>query len=153
MLFRSQAVDLDRIVAEIVADLKVQYPQTCFEIGELGDAEGDAAMLRQVFANLIENACKYSAGEDSPVVAVGCAGEGASREYFVRDNGIGFDMAYAGKLFGMFQRLHAETSIPGSGVGLAIVKRLIERHGGSITVESAPHAGACFKFTLGRVAG
>lgn len=147
--FQAKTVNLDREVAEVVADLRGQYPQTRFDVGELGEVKGDASMLRQVFANLVENACKYSAGEDVPVVAIGRGGQGTSREYYVRDNGIGFDMKYAGKLFGMFQRMHAETSIPGTGVGLAIVKRLVERHGGSITAQSAPNAGTCFTFTLG----
>lgn len=117
-------------------------------IGDLPAALGDATLLKQVFSNLIDNALKYSRKAPMPHVEVGFdAGSGA---YFVRDNGVGFDMAYADKLFGVFQRLHAVTEFEGSGVGLAVVSRIVERHGGQIWVEAAVGQGATFYFTLGQ---
>jgi len=105
-------------------------------------------MLHQVLANLIGNALKFSAGREAPRVEIGCCQDGGEQAFFVRDNGAGFDMRYADRLFGMFQRLHSEKDFPGTGVGLAIVKRLVERHGGRIWAESSPDAGATFYFTV-----
>lgn len=116
-------------------------------IGDLPAAMGDATLLRQVFMNLIDNALKYSRDAAAPRVEVGH--DAATDAYFVRDNGVGFDMAYAGKLFGVFQRLHAVTEFQGSGVGLAVVARIVERHGGRIWADAAVGQGATFFFTLG----
>jgi light-regulated signal transduction histidine kinase (bacteriophytochrome) len=109
---------------------------------------GDPTMLAQVMQNLIGNALKFSAGRERPRIEVGMREAGGERLFFVRDNGAGFDMQYADKLFGMFQRLHRESQFAGTGVGLSIVKRLIERHGGRIWAEAAPDRGATFSFTL-----
>ncbi len=115
-------------------------------MGTLPDALGDATLLRQVLSNLLDNALKYSKHQSEPMVVVGFDADAGA--YFVRDNGMGFDMARANKLFGLFQRLHAGTDVPGLGVGLAIVARIIERHGGSIWAESSPGQGACFWFRV-----
>ncbi|MCU0943671.1 MAG: ATP-binding protein [Hydrogenophaga sp.] len=99
-----------------------------------------------MLSNLIDNALKYSRQQPQPLVVVGFdAGSGA---YFVRDNGMGFDMARAEKLFGLFQRLHAQSDVPGMGVGLAIVSRIVERHAGRVWAESSPGQGATFWFSL-----
>jgi len=112
-------------------------------------ASADALMLRQIFHNLMDNACKYSAGADRPRVEVGATSGSAGVEYFVRDNGAGFDMRHAEHLFNLFTRLHNDPEIESTGAGLAIVKRLIERHGGAIHARAAPGEGATFRFYLG----
>ncbi len=107
-------------------------------------------MLKQVWNNLLSNAFKYCGRRDLPVVEIGCrpSEDSGGHVYFVRDNGVGFDMRYAGKLFGVFERLHRAEDYEGTGVGLAIVQRIIHRHGGRIWAESAPDQGATFSFTL-----
>ncbi|MFA6312233.1 MAG: ATP-binding protein [Sterolibacterium sp.] len=142
-------VDLSRLAREVADELLAQYPVARVDIAGLPEVEGDPTMLRQVLQNLIGNALKFSAKQAEARVDIGCRREGAETIYFVRDNGVGFDMQYAGKLFGMFQRLHSESEFSGTGVGLAIVKRLVERHGGRIWAEAQPGAGATFFFTLG----
>jgi light-regulated signal transduction histidine kinase (bacteriophytochrome) len=126
----------------------MQYPRTSFQVDRPGLANCDATMVRQIMGNLIGNACKYSAMREAPLVEVGWRMRAQTREYFVRDNGMGFDMAHASHLYEVFHRLHADSKIPGNGVGLAIVKRLIDRHNGHIEAESSVGAGACFRFTL-----
>ena len=119
-------------------------------IGELPDADCDAALLEQVFVNLLSNAVKYSRKNEHARIEVGVL-EGNAIEgptYFVRDNGAGFDMEYAGKLFGVFQRMHRNEDFEGTGVGLAIVHRIVERHGGRIWAEAKVDEGATFYFTL-----
>jgi light-regulated signal transduction histidine kinase (bacteriophytochrome) len=105
-------------------------------------------LLRQVWNNLIGNAVKYSGNRTQPVIQIGGREEGDQRIYWVRDNGVGFDMAYAGKLFGIFQRLHREDEFEGTGVGLAIVRRAVQRQGGRVWAEARPDAGATFFFSL-----
>jgi PAS domain S-box-containing protein len=117
-------------------------------IGELPAARGDTSLLRQVWANLLGNAVKYSRAASSPQVDVSAEQRGSMIEYRVRDNGVGFDMAYAGKLFGVFQRLHKAEEFEGTGVGLATVQRIVHRHGGRVWAESQVGQGATFYFTL-----
>lgn len=119
-----------------------------FRVGPLPEASGDASLLRQVWVNLLGNAVKYSARKERPSIEVtGRQVEGMT-EYTVCDNGVGFDMAYSGKLFRVFQRLHGPAEFPGTGIGLAIVQRIVDRHGGSVRAEGEVGKGAAFQFTL-----
>jgi signal transduction histidine kinase len=117
-------------------------------VGDLGNCEGDASLLEQVFVNLITNACKFTRGRDPARIEIGAEQRNSERVLFVRDNGAGFDMKFAGKLFGVFQRMHTPQEFEGTGVGLSIVQRVIERHGGRIWAEAEVGRGATFYFTL-----
>lgn len=141
-------VDMTALAHAVAESLGPQAPQLPIEVGELPEALGDATLLRQVLSNLVDNAMKYSRQQAEPRVWLGH--DPALHAYFVRDNGMGFDMARAAKLFGLFQRLHANSEVPGMGVGLAIVQRIVERHGGRVWAESAPGQGATFWFSLPR---
>jgi two-component system sensor histidine kinase/response regulator len=116
--------------------------------GALLQVQGDRVLLQQVFANLLSNACKFTANQPNPEIRVGCELPGGEQVYFVRDNGAGFDPVYANKLFEPFQRLHSTEEFSGLGIGLSIVKRIVERHGGRIWAEAEVDRGACFYFTL-----
>jgi len=117
-------------------------------IHSLPQAQGDHALLRQVWANLVDNAVKYSRGSDAPRVEIGARRLDGAIEYYVRDNGAGFDPRHAGQLFGLFKRLHSDEEFEGTGVGLALVERIVRRHGGTVSAEGAPGAGATFRFSL-----
>lgn len=142
------AVDLDVLARDVVREQAEHHPAARIDIAPLPPVVGDPIMLRQVFANLVANALKFSARRAQPVVEIGASVDNGMAHCFIRDNGAGFDMAHAGKLFQLFQRVHHEREFPGTGVGLAIVKRIIERHGGRVWAEAAPDAGATFHFTL-----
>jgi PAS domain S-box-containing protein len=116
-------------------------------IGNLPSISGDAALLKQVFTNLIDNAFKYTRLRDDAVVEIGSRKMDNELVFFVRDNGVGFDMQYASKLFDVFQRLHRAEDFEGTGVGLAIVQRIVQRHGGRVWAEAAVDRGATFSFT------
>ena len=141
---------LDALAAEIAAELRPAFPNAVMKIGEVPPVAGSEAMLRQVLENLLANAFKYSSHQPAPEIEFGAIPNLNGPEFFVRDNGAGFDMRYADKLFGVFSRLHTESEFPGTGVGLAIVKRLIDRHGGTLRAEGRPGRGAIFYFTVGR---
>lgn len=146
-----EEVNPDVLVREIVAMLA---PQTAgrrieWRISPLPRVRGDAAMLRQVFANLIDNAIKYTGPRDLAVIEIGSRLEPDGQQlFYVRDNGVGFDMRYAEKLFGVFQRLHRADQFDGTGIGLANVRRIIMRHGGRVWAEAEEGRGAVFFFTL-----
>jgi light-regulated signal transduction histidine kinase (bacteriophytochrome) len=123
-----------------------------FNVGRLPSATADRSLLEQVWCNLLSNAIKFSSQRDKPVVEVGGIVEEDENIYYVRDNGAGFDPRYRDKLFGVFQRLHDESEFPGTGVGLALVHRIITRHGGRIWADSQPGDGATFHFSLPREA-
>jgi light-regulated signal transduction histidine kinase (bacteriophytochrome) len=112
-------------------------------------AEGDPRLLRAALENLLSNAWKFTSKREDARIEFGAEPAGGLAAYFVRDNGAGFDMAYAGKLFGVFQRLHSANEFGGTGIGLATVQRIIRRHGGRIWAESEVGRGAIFRFTLG----
>jgi len=150
-----QPLDLDRIDMTALADaaateMRSLYTGPCpvIEIAALPAISGDAIVLRQVWCNLIGNALKYSAKRPQPRIRISGRIEGREAIYQVDDNGAGFDMRYADKLFGVFQRLHRAEEFSGTGVGLAIVQRIIARHGGRIWAQGTPDVGACFQFTL-----
>jgi signal transduction histidine kinase len=119
-------------------------------VGDLPDAGGDRILIRQVWENLIFNAFKYSGTQAQPSVAITATLDAFATTYHVTDNGVGFDMKYAGKLFNVFERLHRADEFEGTGVGLAIVRRIVERHGGTVSATAATGAGATFSFTLPR---
>ena len=152
---RLQSVDLQSMVADTRAMLDsnahAENPQHRIEwsVAPLPIVVGDENMLRQVWLNLLGNAVKYSSGVEPARIQVECKRlDDGGYEFLIRDNGAGFDMQYAGKLFGVFQRLHSATEFPGTGVGLASVRRVLGRHGGRIWAESAVGQGATFHFTL-----
>ena len=144
-------VDLEALVRECIADLRfsTQGRQIVWQVAALPMVVGDAAMLRQVFANVIGNAVKYTARRDPAVIEIGSSTKGAREvAVFVRDNGAGFDMKLTNKLFQPFQRLHGSDEFEGTGIGLATVRRVVERHGGRVWAEAAPEKGAVFYLTL-----
>jgi two-component system sensor histidine kinase/response regulator len=148
--FDSDRIDMTALADAAAQEAKAIYtgPAPLIEIGELPAIAGDATVLRQVWSNLIGNALKYSAKRAQPIVQVSGRTEQSEAVYQVKDNGAGFDMRYAEKLFGVFQRLHRAEDFAGTGVGLAIVQRIVTRHGGRIWAEGVPDAGACFYFAL-----
>lgn len=143
-------VDTNNLVRSVADEVETASGGTTpqFEFGRLNPAEADPALLRQVFVNLLSNAAKYSRKGDTPVIKVGSYTQNGEHVYYVRDNGVGFDMNYANKLFGVFQRLHSTEEFEGTGVGLAIVQRIIHRHGGRVWAEGKVNEGATFYFTL-----
>jgi signal transduction histidine kinase len=138
------------LIMEIIDELSPTFVdrQIDFVISNLPPCAADQALLRQVYANLIGNAIKYTSPVEETRIEIGARIQEDRVVYYVRDNGVGFDMKFAGKLFGVFQRLHSDEEFEGTGVGLAIVQRVIERHGGKIWAESSPGNGAAFYFML-----
>jgi light-regulated signal transduction histidine kinase (bacteriophytochrome) len=145
-----EPVDLSGIATEVVAGLRGLDPhrQVGLRIAADLKADGDPQLLRVVLENLLGNAWKYTAKQARATIEFGFDRNNGNSAFFVRDNGVGFDMQYADKLFTPFQRLHAMNEFPDSGVGLATVQRSISRHGGRVWVEAAVNKGATFHFTL-----
>jgi len=143
-------IDMTVLAHAAGADLRALYslPVPLIEIADLPAVQGDVTVMRQVWSNLIGNALKYSAKRSQPRIKISGRIENHEAIYQVEDNGAGFDMRYAEKLFGVFQRLHRAEDFSGTGVGLAIVQRIITRHGGRIWAHGVPDQGACFEFAL-----
>ncbi len=144
------SVNMVELVREAVEELRISgisIPRQ-LKIDGLGPAEGDANLLKQVWINLIANAIKYSGRTKQPVIEIGMKEQTGKNIYFIKDNGAGFDMKYYHKLFGVFQRLHNQEQFTGTGVGLALVHRIITRHGGTVWAEAKPDEGATFYFSL-----
>jgi len=139
------------LARQCLEDLHAEQGGRCVEIsiGDLPACEGDPALLKQVWINLLANALKYTRRRDPAEIAIGCQADGRAPVYFIQDNGVGFDMRYSDKLFGVFQRMHRAEDYEGTGVGLAITQRIIHRHGGRIWAEAAVDHGTAFYFTLG----
>lgn len=147
---KHQPVDLNDILEEVISDLRpeIQQRQIEWKIGRLPVCECDPGLMKQVFTNLLSNAIKYTRPREMALIEVFESKRGNDFAIGVRDNGVGFDMKYADKLFGVFQRLHRADEFEGTGVGLATVQRIIQRHGGRIWAESELGRGAVFWFTL-----
>ena len=150
---REQEVDLSELATMTLGRLQEADPGRSVEVkvrpGVVVD--GDARLLRIAMENLLENAWKFTARQAEPRIEFGVSTISGEPTYFIRDNGAGFDMTYAGRLFGPFQRLHPQHEFPGSGIGLATVQRIIHRHGGRVWAEGLVGQGATFQFTLGRL--
>ncbi len=143
-------IEMDELVKEVIAELLPVVDGSKFQldIAPLPPTNGDRAMMHQVLINLLSNAIKYSRDRNPAIIRVGCSIEGNEDIYFIRDNGAGFDMKFADKLFGVFQRLHNVDEFEGTGIGLAIVKRIINRHGGRVWAEGKINEGATIYFAL-----
>jgi PAS domain S-box-containing protein len=147
---RAQTVDMERLARDAAGEAlgEASNPPPELTVHALPPAVGDPSLLEHVWANLLCNAVKYSSKVAQPAIEVGARQDGNETVYFVRDNGAGFDMEHAHKLFGVFQRLHGQDEFPGTGVGLAIVHRIVTRHGGRVWADGAPGRGATFHFCL-----
>jgi light-regulated signal transduction histidine kinase (bacteriophytochrome) len=144
-------IDMSGLVSSVLEELQRATPERQLEwrVQSLPPVRGDRAMIRQVWVNLLSNAVKFSGNSGSAWVEVGCAETGKQQNtYYVKDNGAGFDMKYVDKLFGIFQRLHSGEDFEGTGVGLSIVQRVVQRHGGRVWAEGKINEGATFHFTL-----
>ncbi|MBI3045642.1 MAG: GAF domain-containing protein [Betaproteobacteria bacterium] len=143
------AIDMKRLVQEVLGELQASGGRPpCLVLGALPPAHGDATLVKQAWANLLGNAIKFSSKRDEPVIEVSGHENGAEVVYCVKDNGAGFDMQYYNKLFGVFQRLHGTDEFEGTGVGLAIVQRVIGRHSGRVWADGKVNEGAAFYFSL-----
>lgn len=143
--------DMAEMAAEVFEELTSpeERGRIVFDLKSLPRATGDPSMLRQVWRNLIGNSLKFSSGKSRPVLEVGSFSENGDSVYYIKDNGVGFDMEFSNKLFGVFQRLHGAYEFEGTGVGLAIVQRIVQRHNGRIWAQGKTGEGAVFYFTLG----
>jgi light-regulated signal transduction histidine kinase (bacteriophytochrome) len=143
-------VSLNDLVSEAVREIQDETKgrDIVWEVDKLPDVFGDQSLLRLVLVNLISNAVKYTSTRPQAEIRIGCKDEGSEFVFFVKDNGVGFDMHYVDKLFGVFQRLHSEEEFEGTGIGLANIRRIISRHGGRTWAQGAEGQGATFYFTL-----
>jgi len=148
---RLQRIRPADVVREVLDELTAlrEGRRMDIRVGDMPECSADRVLLKQVYANLLANAIKYTGLRPEARIEVGSITMGLGPVYYVRDNGTGFDMAYAGKLFAMFERLHLPSEFEGNGVGLALVRRIVERHGGKVWADSAPDKGATFFFRLG----
>jgi light-regulated signal transduction histidine kinase (bacteriophytochrome) len=147
-------IDMGKVMEEVRHSLDTSETGRAIQwrVGDLPSCWGDPSLVRQALFNLVENAVKYTRGRDPSRISVEGREVGDAVVYTVADNGIGFDMAYSGKLFQVFQRLHRPEDFEGTGIGLALTKRIIDRHGGSVQAKGAVGRGATFSFSLPRIA-
>jgi light-regulated signal transduction histidine kinase (bacteriophytochrome) len=147
---RTRSVEMQPVVAQALSEAQesLKEDRIDLQVGALPGAQADPDLIRQVWVNLLSNAIKFSRPNGAVRIELGGTVEGEEAVYYVRDHGVGFDMKYADKLFRVFERLHSEREFEGTGIGLALVKRIVERHGGRIWAEGAVGGGACFHFTL-----
>lgn len=147
---RKDRFDMKLIVDEVIRDVSLEYPskKIAWQVGDLGEVEADIRLMNQVWYNLISNSLKFSNGKEKVIIEIGQLDEETRKTWYIRDNGVGFDPRYKDKLFGVFQRLHSDMDFDGTGIGLATVKRIIERHRGKIWADSRPGDGSVFYFYL-----
>ena len=145
-----QLIDMKKLAASCMEELMLQQPgnNLTIRIGDLPPVYCDGNLIKQVWLNLLSNAIKYSSKKPGASIEIGYSEDAHSKIYFVHDNGVGFDMQYSDKLFGVFQRLHSTDQFEGTGIGLALVKRIILKHNGKIWAEASPGEGATFYFSL-----
>ena len=143
-------IDMRALAVAVLNELiqEADRERITFQIARLPLALADSSLLRQVWFNLLSNALKFTSRKERAVIEIGSDHKDDENVYYIKDNGVGFDMAFADKLFGLFQRLHSPKEFTGTGVGLAIVKRIIEKHGGRVWAEGKVHEGATFYFSL-----
>jgi light-regulated signal transduction histidine kinase (bacteriophytochrome) len=143
-------IDMTSLVQEVINQLRAESDAkpAQFVLQPMPPAHGDRSLLLQVWTNLLSNALKFASRNEHPVIEAGAYNENPGKVYYVKDNGVGFDMRYYEKLFGVFQRLHKVEQFPGTGVGLAIVQRIVMRHGGRVWAEGKVNQGATFYFKL-----
>lgn len=149
-LIKKSMVNVDALVTNLVTDLKTSsdLARISFNIKAMTPCEADPAMLKRVFENLLSNAIKFTKTKETAIVEIGSEPGKDSTNYYVKDNGVGFDLQYAYKLFNIFQRLHNPAEYEGTGIGLAIVQQIISRHGGNVWAEGKANEGAVFYFSL-----
>ena len=143
-------VDMGEVAREVYEEMRTAYPDRSIRHGaeRAPPAYGDRVMLRQVFSNLLENAIKFSKSQPVTLIEVGGRAEPEANTYYVKDNGIGFPMEQADKIFQTFERLHSSDEFQGTGIGLAIVRRIVQRHGGKAWAEGKPDEGSVFYFSI-----
>jgi light-regulated signal transduction histidine kinase (bacteriophytochrome) len=142
-------LDMNQLVNNVLSFLDKAFKHNAeIRVDLLHSGQGDHSLINQVFVNLLSNSIKYSSKKENPLIEVSSQSEKGEIVYHIKDNGDGFDMKYADKLFGVFQRLHSDKEFPGTGVGLAIVQRIVYKHGGRIWAYAEPGKGATFSFTL-----
>jgi light-regulated signal transduction histidine kinase (bacteriophytochrome) len=147
-----QPVDVTALVRDVLAELRLVHADrsVALRVGELPNCVGDPALLKQVLLNLLSNAYKFTGRKDVAIVEVEGRRDNNELVFLIRDNGAGFDMRYADRLFGVFQRLHGKSKFEGTGVGLSIVRSIVERHGGRVWAEGEVDKGATFYFSIPR---
>jgi len=143
-------VSMDEIVQQVLTETKASNAErnVAITVSKLPPAHGDKNLLTQVWVNFISNAFKYTGHKEKAEIVIGATQKDGENIYYIKDNGAGFDMKYSDKLFRVFQRLHGAEEFEGTGVGLAIVSRIITRHGGRVWAEGKPDEGAIFYFSL-----
>jgi light-regulated signal transduction histidine kinase (bacteriophytochrome) len=146
---KKDAVNMNELTKSVLNELNKNFPNHAeIQVSDLPVVQGDYNLLYQVMFNLIGNAIKYSSKKEKPVIHVYLEQQAGKNTFVIRDNGAGFDMRFVDKLFGVFQRLHSQQEFEGNGVGLAIVQRIVNKHGGKVWGEGKENEGASFYFTL-----